>query len=268
MVTFLPVAASDTPALKALWLACFEEKPEAVDLFFDRLTAYCHGYKAMDDGAVIAALYLVDCTLNGRQAHYLCGASTRPDYRQRGVMRGLIAYALDDAKRRGDVFSVLCPADEGLYRFYGRLGYLAKCAARTVTLTRQELDAPRAASGTPDVQALQSLCCHKNFLLWNKEYIDFAAAYYGVYGVQAITSADAFALCEKERSTAVIYYAVYRDFQALKSLLQTIEADTYILTGSGSQPLFSGAKRSVSGMIYPLTHENPPDDVFIGITLN
>ena len=61
---------------------------------------------------------------------------------------------------------------------------------------------------------------------------------------------------------------IYNEIKELKSLLSTIKADTYIITGTGANPLLAGAKREICGMLRPLTNENPPDDVFIGITLN
>ncbi len=158
MVSFSKTDKTDLPALKALWLTCFEEDERAAELFFERTMSFTHAYKATENGEFIAAVYLVGCTLNGRQAHYLCGAATRPDCRNRGVMSGLIRFALDDAKNRGDVFSVLFPADEGLYRFYSRLGYLAKCTARTRRLTRADLgDTQNPGCGTPDTDVLQKL---------------------------------------------------------------------------------------------------------------
>ena len=134
MLSFRQTAARDVPQLSDLWLACFEDTPQAVKLFFERNKSDLHGYAATEDGAVIAAVYLIDCTLNGRQAHYLCGAATLPSHRKRGVMSALIDYALGDAAARGDSFSVLLPANDGLYRFYARLGYQKGCTAHALTL--------------------------------------------------------------------------------------------------------------------------------------
>ena len=184
-------------------------------------------------------------------------------------MSGLIRFALDDAKNRGDVFSVLFPADEGLYRFYSRLGYLAKCTARTRRLTRADLgETQNPGCGTPDTDVLQKLSLKNNFLFWNKEFVAFASDYYGVYGVKTARSENAFAIYSLKGRTATVYYSIYNEIKELKNLLSTIKADTYIITGTGANPLLAGAKREICGMLRPLTNENPPDDVFIGITLN
>ena len=269
MVSYSKTVRSDLAELKSLWLNSFEEDEKAADLFFERTMSFTHAYKATEDGAIIAAVYLIDCTLNGKRSHYLCGAATAAEHRCRGVMSGLIRFALADARDRGDVFSVLYPADEGLYRFYGRLGYQAKCAARTRRLTRAELgDTKNPDRGTPDTDMLQAQTFGSNFLFWNKDFIAFAGEYYGVYGVKTVCSANALAVYSVEGRTANVYYAIFNEEKELYNLLSTIEADTYIITGTGANPIFSGAKREICGMLCPLTNENPPDDVFIGITLN
>ena len=269
MVSFSVTEKNDISDLKALWLGCFDEDEKAADLFFDRIMSFTYAFKATENGALIAAVYLVDCTINGKRAHYLCGAATHPDYRGRGVMSGLISFALEDAKRRGDKLSVLFPANEGLYRFYGRLGYLAKCTARTRRITRADLSgAEKPVFGTPDTDRLQRSTFENNFLFWNKDYISFASEYYGVYGVKTVRSENALAVYSLEDSTATVIYSIYNDIKELKNLLSTIGADTYLITGTGANPLLAGEKRVICGMLRPLTNENPPEDVFIGLTLN
>ena len=269
MVSFSETEKNDISGLKALWLSSFEEDEKAADLFFERIMSFTHAYKAEENGELIAAVYLVDCTINGGRAHYLCGAATRRDYRGKGVMSGLITFALDDAKRRGDKFSVLYPANEGLYRFYGRLGYLAKCTSRTRRITRADLcGAEKPTCGTPDTDRMQRSTFENNFLFWNKEYVSFASEYYGVYGVKTACSAGALAIYTVENRTATVFYSIYNDIKELRSLFSTIEADAYIITGTGANPLLAGEKREICGMLRPLTNQNPPDDVYIGITLN
>ena len=69
------------PLLKKLWLDCFEEKIEAVDLFFNRCLDFTSIYTASIEDKPVAMLYLVHSTLNGKKAHYLCCAATSLDYR-------------------------------------------------------------------------------------------------------------------------------------------------------------------------------------------
>ena len=156
MVSYHPAAAGDSPVLRALWKRCFEESEQALDCLFADMPELAHIYKATDGDTLIAAVYLADCTLAGRPAHYLCGVATLPEYRRKGVMTALMAYALDDAKRRGDCCSVLLPADDHLYRYYARLGYERRCTAETVKWTADELKEAAVQEGTPDFEAIQA----------------------------------------------------------------------------------------------------------------
>ena len=65
MVSFSETEKNDISDLKALWLSSFEEDEKAADLFFERIMSFAHAYKAEENGELIAAVYLVDCTING-----------------------------------------------------------------------------------------------------------------------------------------------------------------------------------------------------------
>ena len=258
--------SGDIPRLCGLWLSCFDEKPEAAKCFFERNLSDTHGYLAEENGEIIAAVYLIDCRLRGQRAHYLCGAATKPSHRGRGVMSRLIGFALDDAVRRGDRFSTLLPADEGLYRFYAQLGYTAGCEVRTRAFDCGA-ESP-ASAGEPDTQALQRLCCKDRSLFWDQSFIDFAGRYYGCYGVKTLKSAYALAFADCDNGCADVFYALYNDISELKSLLSAEGVRRFSLAGCGENPLFSGAPAKKYGMIKSLTDENPPDGVYIGITLS
>lgn len=257
--------ARDLSALTELWLCCFEESREAVDLFFKRNLSDTHGYLAEHENQPIAALYLIDCTLCGKKAHYLCGAATLPAYRGKGIMSALVEFALDDAKRRGDSFSALLPADDGLYRFYARLGYLPNGAASSVTLNAED---GTFEPGEPDAARLQAVCNGDNFLLWNKDFVDFAAQYYACYGVRVLKSRNALAFCEQDGGHTVVFYAIYNDIKELKALLYQNGVRRFTLIGGGENPLFQKAQPYRCGMIRPLDNTALPKQFYIGITLS
>ena len=165
MVSCERAERQDIPALMELWLCCFEEKPQAAELFFERTMSFTRAYKATVGERLAAALYCVACTLNGKPAHYLCGVATHPDFRRRGIMRQLMEYALADAEKRGDAYSVLFPADEGLYRFYEKLGYECRCRVTQTELKRDGLgECSEVQQVFPDTDRLQQECFDNNFL--------------------------------------------------------------------------------------------------------
>ena len=266
MLTCRKAEAGDVPRLEEIWLGCFEEKTEAVKLFFERNKGELHSYAAEENGTIIAAVHLIDCMLDGSKAHYLCGAATLPRFRGRGVMSALIAFALDDAKKRGDCFSVLLPANEGLYRFYAGLGYTEGCCVRTLTLDCGDSDAE--AFGKPDTAALQKACLYESFLLWSRDHIQFARDYYGCYGTKVLESSEVFALYEQDGDFAEVIYAVFTRLDALKALLHRKGVRRFTLPGGGGNPLFEQAKSQKYGMIRPLDGAEAPQGVYIGLTLS
>ncbi len=263
----------DYSELKRLWLSVFDENEEALELFFKRNKSSFNPYCATDNGKIISALYLLPCTLNGEKAHYLCAAATAHEYRRRGIMSRLIDFALDDAKKRGDVFSVLFPADqsESLYRFYGRLGYAASCTAATKAMTRAELEAcTQDGFGEPDYEGLQRLCFRDNFLLWNNDFISFASEYYRVYNIRSVSCETAFALFDEGGKTAGVFYSAYSDFGCLcRLLLDNSAAQSFVFTLKSDSPLLTNEKPGRYGMIKALDKsKKTPNNIYIGITLN
>ena len=264
MTTYRACADSDLPALQHIWLTSFEEREDAAALFFQRNRSTFHAYACEKDGALVSALYLIDCALCGEKAHYLCGAATLPAYRGRGIMSDLISYALADAAKRGDRYSVLLPANDPLYGFYAKCGYLPSCAKKCAIFSAETDRKP--CGGAPDLQALQANAGNKA-LLWRKEYICFAAEYYGCYGAQTAQSADAFAVFEPDGGFAEVIVALYNEIEELKALLRAEGIRSFHLTAAADSPLFEGTLTKPFGMIRPLDVDTAPENVWIGITL-
>ena len=257
----------DLPLLQSLWLTCFHEKENAAVLFFNRNLSDTHGYVAEENGALIAAVYLIDCTLCGKPAHYLCGAATLPDCRGRGVMHALLAFALDDAKKRGDAYSVLLPADDGLYAFYGAQGYVP-CGA----VCYGDFTTGGAAYGEaqpPTWRCLQQSSGGEHALVWGADFWKFARGYYACYGAQSLQTAHAAAIYEQDGTRAEVFYAAYDSFEELKAALAAAGIAQFGMAGSAANPDLAGCTPQRCGMVRTLqTGLTVPKEVYIGITLD
>ncbi len=272
--TFIKADFSDIPKLKKLWIDCFSENAKAVDLFFASNSEYLSMYCSKWNEKIVSALYLVHGSINGKKAHYLCGAATLPEYRRRGIMGKLIEYALNDAKKNGDVYSTLFPANEQLYEFYSRFGYISACTARRREFLRKQLENCKR-NNTPlvfpiDCELMQKEYFKNNFFLQNNNFIRFAAEYYAVYGVKSVQGDGYFALIDEYDNRADVFYAIYTDFEALKiNLLKSTSAERFVFTGKSDNKFFENIENEKYGMIKSLDdREEIPDEVYIGITLN
>lgn len=267
MIKFFKADKNDVAQLKMLWLECFEDTKEAVDLFFDenwhRMRAFC----AKDNDRIVSALYLIDTSLSGQKAHYLCGASTKVDYRQKHIMSNLIEFALEIAKQDSDKFSTLVPAQASLYEYYARFGYKDECFVEKRMYSRDELlkfdDCSKKENY--DFEQLQRICLEGNFLIWNNDYKNFACEYYKLYGVSVICTSDCLALFEENNGCAEVFYAVSANEGVLaKRLIENSSAERFIIFGKAKE----NSNKEKYGMIKSLDNNMKiPKDVFIGITL-
>ncbi|MBM6757191.1 GNAT family N-acetyltransferase [Bacteroides mediterraneensis] len=116
--------------VKVLWKQCFHDSDEFIDFYFQRRYTDDLNSYAEADGRVIAALQRIpySLTYEGMEipVAYISGACTDPAYRNKGVMRQLLAKAHRRMFREGVMFSTLIPAEEWLKGYYARSGY-ANC---------------------------------------------------------------------------------------------------------------------------------------------
>lgn len=122
-------SAENDDKLIGLWMRVFGDEREYIELLFPDEENYCDIFALFDNGSICSALYLLDCTLkfNGSQykGKYLYAAATDENYRGRGLMSLLIKEAQDFCKNEGLDFIALVPADDGLYNYYEKFGFVS-----------------------------------------------------------------------------------------------------------------------------------------------
>ena len=125
--------------VRRLWATCFHDSEAFMDLYFGcRYTDSLNEYME-SDGQVIAALQRIPYRLTYEGMNvpvaYISGACTHPVYRERGVMRKLLAQAHQSMFREGMLFSTLIPAEDWLKGYYARSGYTLCFQRRKKLLT-------------------------------------------------------------------------------------------------------------------------------------
>src|SRR5574344_124496 len=102
-----------------LWKLCFDDSDEFIELYFKlRFNNNVNIY--IESGSqVISALQVLPYpfTFYGTefQSSYISGACTHPEYRNRGVMKRLIAETFARMSSIGVTFATLIPAEDWLY---------------------------------------------------------------------------------------------------------------------------------------------------------
>lgn len=114
-------------ALQELWRLAFGDSAAFIQGFFtsgyDPNCCRCLSL----EGQIAAALYWFDCQWDGRKLAYLYAVATHPAFRGRGLCRALMEDTHRVLTQRGYDGALLTPAEDGLRRMYGSLGYEDCC---------------------------------------------------------------------------------------------------------------------------------------------
>lgn len=112
---------------RALWSLCFGDTEEFMKLYFTRKYTPERNSCLVRDGRVVAALQRLPYRMmfggGVVPVAYVSGVCTQPEYRGKGLMTELMGQAHRKMYADGCLFSLLIPADEGLFAFYHRFGY-------------------------------------------------------------------------------------------------------------------------------------------------
>lgn len=283
------------PQLTNLWMECFEDTPRGTKYFFNNAFQPRECLVYLADGDLAAAVYLLPAELSfqGKSitAHYIYAAGTRKKYRSRGYMRALLNCAAYLGTRRGEGYSFLLPANEGLYQYYAANGYIPYFRQRVVRFSRDEIYQEGASSSywkvLPDYTKMAQLRAEYLFpnsgsVLWSPKALAYAAGIQRIYGGKLLCiqgkGGFAYALCRKlgDGSCEVVECMCSEEaFSALATLIcQEFPADFYqfrlpcggLCSGKGEPSWF--------GMVKPLNdtmQENllaMSKDPFLGLPLD
>lgn len=69
-------------------------------------------------------LFLIEGKINDNQVKYLYAACTHPEFRRMGIMEKLLKYSEDYCRKLGYSAIFLVPANEHLYGYYKKFGYV------------------------------------------------------------------------------------------------------------------------------------------------
>lgn len=109
---------------RALWQQAFGDSDAFLDAFFTTAYAPERCCSIYDGENLVAAAYWFDMTLYGQKLAYIYAVATDENYRHQGYCRRLMEEIHHALRRDGYDMAVLVPADAGLAKMYGAMGYL------------------------------------------------------------------------------------------------------------------------------------------------
>ena len=114
---------SDIPELKRLWKDIFNDTDSFIDWFFKKRFIPEMSYVCRENSKIICCMhtYPIRLNLGGKEtsAVMVSGVSTLPDYRKKGYMRELFAFAEKNLQKKGVGMCFLTPANPVYYQGMG-----------------------------------------------------------------------------------------------------------------------------------------------------
>lgn len=130
--------------LKELWKICFGDEEDYINLYFD------HKYKEEETavllwaGKIVAMGTMIPAHMvmeNGEKydLSMLYAIATHPEFQGKGLSAQIMEFCHRYLKCHNKDLSILVPAQESLFNFYGKRGYKDGFYIREVTLTRDQM---------------------------------------------------------------------------------------------------------------------------------
>ena len=167
---------ADFPAMKALWRACFGDPPAFIDAFFAHWRGRARLFVAEREGAIVASLWALPCTLEGAPAAYLYAVAVDPAIRRQGVATALLSFALETLKKAGVDRFWLYPADPALHALYRPLGFAPAAPARYLEVNAALGEAPLLLLTPVQAAARRAeLLRNKTAVGWDADALAWAA---------------------------------------------------------------------------------------------
>jgi predicted acetyltransferase len=109
--------------LRFIWEKCFEDIKEFVDYYFENRIFLNRVVALSEEDNILSSLHLnkynVIYNNKGYNISYIIGVATLEKYRNKGYMRKVIEWSLQQLYREGEVFSLLMPIDSRIYERFG-----------------------------------------------------------------------------------------------------------------------------------------------------
>lgn len=152
----------DIKKIKKLWDETFQDAPTFTDYYFENICKVNDIVVAASNKNIVGMIHLnyYNVMYYGEEvkAVYVVGVAVIPKYRKKGIMKGMMNFALSHAQKKGATFGFLMPKNQ---RYYMGLGFQPVYETKNIRLRlSREFDNRHVTS--------YSICllgnCEKDFL--------------------------------------------------------------------------------------------------------
>lgn len=235
--------SADVPRLTRLWMDCFGDTEDYVNLYF------AHSFRAdrvfvLREPEVAAMLLSFPVSFiaedgEAQEGAYLYAVCTDPAWRGRGLCRALMTQAEDVLRTRGCAFTCLKPGTSALRKMYARMGYRDAFSNReTVVFPVPDAAAPRMEPCTPEAYyGLRQMALWGGFVDYQPEVLAHQARLGRLFSLDGCAG---FGALERWGDTAILK-EYFGDEALLPGLCRQLGAGKLTVRAPGDQP-FAMAK--------------------------
>jgi GNAT superfamily N-acetyltransferase len=139
------VKKEDLNDLKEMWKLSFGDSDSFIDHYFQTRDWLAETAVLLEDGKAVSMVTMIPVDLideSGgiRSASMIYAVATHPGFQKRGFAERLISYCNDYLLANGTAATLLVPASEDLFRFYGKRGYQNGFYVREAVISREEIE--------------------------------------------------------------------------------------------------------------------------------
>ncbi len=244
-------------SLIALWNKVFGDSEDYIRLFFKRAYFDSECFGEIVCGEVVSALYLLKCEIKfeGKtyKGRYLYAAATLPEHRNKGLMAKLIGEAQPYAREGELDFIALVPADDSLYDYYGKFGFVTSMYKYKLTADTAAENKSYGEITAEEFHKIRS-SSNINMLVYNEVINNYAFECLKFSGNKIISLSDNSYYIEGEELFS----------NGDLSISEVPAGGTVIYTNSP----FSNSEKIRNGMIYSVNDSFKPHNIYMNIALD
>lgn len=199
----LPASAHHKEQIIDLWSSAFGDKTEDVKRYLETLFKYFLVYE--EDGIVKGMLSVLPVSFSGKKGGYIYAVTTHKCYRGQGICNKLMECVKAD---KSYDFLVLKPQNDGLFEFYGKMGFkkVACLSKKELCIGETKKEYQLKELTAQEYEIARNTYFDEEIIKWDSNMLSFAKDMYGggFYAVEKDGESLGLAFLYKDKNVVMI----------------------------------------------------------------
>lgn len=279
---------NDKEGIIRLWHEAFGDSRKEIEFFLENKYIPENTVVCEENGEIISLLFLLEGSfcIKGKDypSYYLYAACTFKEFRGKGIMGKMLDFSKALATKRELYYICLMPAEESLFNYYSRFGYIPVFKRKIVKIGIDELNSmciPDEISSDFSFKSAERLRneAYENidFFKWDRQSVEFAFSQTKLYGGDVFLNNKGYCLYTVRDSIITIKentFTTYNLVHALKSIYLAHKFNEIQIILPNITNFFDFKYATVcNGMALPLQPDSElilknADNPYLGLTLD